>query len=89
MQEYDVQLLKDIKEGRTDTLEKVVVADEGYSRLAERQKEEWKKLEGMGLSVEVLEAFSDYTELCASQTAKYVDLMYEFGVQDGLHLGRM
>lgn len=89
MLEYDVQLLKDIKEGRTETLEKMVVADEGYNRLTEEQKEKWEKLKGMGLSEDVLEAFSEYTDLCASQTAKYFELVYEFGVQDGLHLAKM
>lgn len=87
--EYDVQLLKDIRQGRTDTLEKMAVADEDYSRMVEEKKEKWEKLKGMGLSKDVLEAFNEYNDLCVSQTAKYFDLMYEFGVQDGLHLAKM
>lgn len=89
MLEYDTRLLKDIREGRMETIEKMVLEDVDYRMLVERQKEEWKKLKGMGLSEDVLEAFSDYTDLCVSQTAKYFDLMHEFGVQDCLHLGML
>lgn len=87
--EYDAQLLKDIREGRTESLEKMVIEDAEYHRLAQEQNGKWEKLKGMGLSEDVLEAFSEYTELCASQTARYFELMYELGLQDGLHLGKM
>lgn len=89
MLEYDTQLLKDIREGRTKSIEQMVVEDEDYRRLVEEQKEKFEKLKGMGLSEDVLKAFGEYNDLCASQSAKYFDLMYEFGVQDGLHLANM
>lgn len=56
MRKYDEQLLKDVKEGRAETIEKMVLEDADYRRLVERQKEEWQKLEVMGLSAQVLEA---------------------------------
>lgn len=56
MRKYDEQLLKDVKEGRAETIEKMVLEDADYRRLVDRQKEEWQKLEGMGLSAQVLEA---------------------------------
>lgn len=86
---YDAQLLKDIREGRTDSLEEMVIEDEEYSKLVEAQKEKWEKLKGMNLSAEMLEAVTEYADLCRSRSERYFDLMYELGLQDGLHLGRM
>lgn len=89
MSEYDIQLLKDIREGRTKSIEQMVVEDKEYSSLVEVKREKWEKLKGMGLSEDVLKAFNEYNDLSVSQTAKYFDLMYEFGMQDGLHLAKM
>lgn len=89
MMMYDSQLLRDIREGRAKSLDEMVIEDGEYDRLAEVQKEKWKELEDMGLPAETLTAVEEYSDLCLSRSERYVDLMYELGLRDGLHLGRM
>lgn len=88
--EYDKQLIQDIREGRLETVDKMISnQDKGYRELAEKQMEQWNKLVGMRLPDAVLGAVSEYADTCSLQASRYSNLMYEWGLEDGLHLKEM
>ena len=87
--DYDKRLIKDIWAGRLETVDRLITKNRDYRELAEKQKEQWSRLEGMGLSDEALEAASEYADMSSRQASRYSELMYEMGIQDGLRLGKM
>lgn len=85
----DKELLRDIREGRTDAIESIVVKDEEYKNLILESEKLWDELQAMGLPDGTMDKIERYSTLASRTSDRYLQIIYESGFLDGLHIGKM
>lgn len=85
----DKELLRDIREGRTEAMESAVVKDEEYKKLLQEQKKIWDALRAMELPKGTMDMVEEYAGLISRSSDRYLQMIYEHGFLDGLHIGKM
>ncbi|MCI8363918.1 MAG: hypothetical protein HFG34_03065 [Eubacterium sp.] len=85
----DKELLRDIREGRTDAIESIMVKDEEYRKLIRKQEKIWDELQAMGLPDGTMDKVEEYSSLTSKSSGRYLQMIYEQGFLDGLHIGKM